>query len=180
MKKKDVHVGATYQVKVGGNLVPVTIEREHDSGGWVGRSAKTGKQIRIKSPQRLRRRLADREQRAMAESGPKGTKRIVSKAEYESNATPSADTGQRDAVGAKADGRKLSLIQAAAIVLEVCDQPMSCKEIVEKAIDAGAWTPGRGKTPANTLYSAILRETKTKGDEARFVKVERGKFMLNR
>jgi hypothetical protein len=57
---------------------------------------------------------------------------------------------------------------------------MSCKEIVEKAIDAGAWTPGRGKTPANTLYSAILRETKTKGDASRFVKVERGKFMLNR
>jgi len=34
MKKADVQINATYLVKVAGNLVPVKITREHDSGGW--------------------------------------------------------------------------------------------------------------------------------------------------
>ena len=38
-------------------------------------------------------------------------------------------------------------------------------------------SPG-GKTPAATLYSAILREIQTKGKEARFKKSDRGLFTL--
>ena len=34
-----------------------------------------------------------------------------------------------------------------------------------------------GKTPAATLYSAILREITTKGTSSRFVKSDRGKFV---
>jgi len=59
MKKADVQINGTYLVKVAGNLVPVKITREHDNGGWEGRSIKTGKTIRIKSPQRLRKCLDD-------------------------------------------------------------------------------------------------------------------------
>ena len=40
----------------------------------------------------------------------------------------------------------------------------------------GLWQ-SEGKTPSATLYSAILRETKTKGEAARFRKTERGKFV---
>jgi len=61
MKKADVQINATYAVKVAGNLVPVKITAGHPSGGWVGTSVKTGKTIRVKSPQRLRKRLADAE-----------------------------------------------------------------------------------------------------------------------
>jgi hypothetical protein len=42
----------------------------------------------------------------------------------------------------------------------------------------GYWTSPGGKTPHATLYSAILREIGTKGDEARFQKVERGGFAI--
>jgi hypothetical protein len=35
-----------------------------------------------------------------------------------------------------------------------------------------------GKTPAATLYAALLRELRTKKDKARFRKTERGKFGL--
>ena len=38
------------------------------------------------------------------------------------------------------------------------------------------WTSPGGKTPHATLYSAILREINTKGNDARFNKTERGKF----
>jgi hypothetical protein len=40
----------------------------------------------------------------------------------------------------------------------------------------GYWTSPGGKTPAATLYSAILREIDTKGDASRFVKVGKGQF----
>lgn len=59
MKKTDVQINAIYLVKVAGNLVPVRIDREHENGGWLGTSRKTCKQIRIKSPQRLRKRIDD-------------------------------------------------------------------------------------------------------------------------
>mgnify|MGYP000997464826 CR=1 FL=1 len=35
-----------------------------------------------------------------------------------------------------------------------------------------------GKTPASTVYAAILREIQKKGDASRFVKAERGKFKI--
>ena len=44
--------------------------------------------------------------------------------------------------------------------------------------DKGYWSSPGGKTPHATLYSAILREIQAKGDQARFVKAERGKFAL--
>ena len=42
----------------------------------------------------------------------------------------------------------------------------------------GYWKSPGGKTPAATLYSAILRECQKKGKDARFKKVDRGRFAL--
>ena len=42
----------------------------------------------------------------------------------------------------------------------------------------GYWTSPGGKTPAATLYSALLKETRTKGTQSRFTKTGRGKFGL--
>jgi len=64
VKTKDVEIGASYLVKVGQNLAPVVIVSENPHGGWNGESAKTGKAIRIKSAQRLRKRLAAEPDRA--------------------------------------------------------------------------------------------------------------------
>ena len=46
------------------------------------------------------------------------------------------------------------------------------------AAPCGLGAPRTGKTPASTLYAAILREITAKGDASRFVKTERGKFAL--
>ena len=43
----------------------------------------------------------------------------------------------------------------------------------------GYWTT-KGKTPEATLYSAIIREIQKKGKDARFKKVSRGMFAINR
>jgi len=196
MKKTDVQTGATYLVKVAGNMVPVKITREHDNGGWEGTSVKTGKTIRIKSAQRLRKRLADaswststpEENRrrhadhgkAVHESGDENA-RLAEPATKDAKVEPQPDTGERGATGAKREAKPMSLLDAAAHLLSLgTGDPMRCKDIVDLAVARGLWTPRDGKTPANTLYAAISREIKTKGDASRFAKAERGKFALKR
>jgi hypothetical protein len=74
--------------------------------------------------------------------------------------------------------KKLSALDAAAKVLAEQGKPMGCQELIGAMAVKGYWTSPGGKTPASTLYSALLRELQTKGDSARFVKVGRGQFAL--
>jgi hypothetical protein len=172
MKKTDVKINATYLVKVAGNLVPVRIDREHDNGGWLGTSRKTGKQIRIKSPQRLRKRLDD--------AAPVAAK--ARRASKDATDARQRDTGERDATGCQReanDAKPMSLLNAAAHLLSLgTGDAMRCKDIVDLAVARGLWTPGEGKTPAATLHAAISREITNKGEASRFMKAERGKFAL--
>jgi hypothetical protein len=75
---------------------------------------------------------------------------------------------------------KLSALDAAAKVLAEADQAMNCVELIAAIAAKGYWNSPRGRTPAATLYSALLRELQAKGDQARFCKTERGKFVLRR
>ena len=71
---------------------------------------------------------------------------------------------------------KLSALDAAAKVLADAGKAMTCAELIATMAEKGLWTSPGGKTPANTLYAAIMREVNTKGKEARFKKTEPGKF----
>ena len=77
----------------------------------------------------------------------------------------------------KVKSGKMSALDAAAKVLAETDQALTCQEMIDAMGKKGYWTSPGGRTPAATLYSAILRELKTKGSEARFAKTERGKFL---
>ncbi len=59
MKKNNVDIGATYAAKVSGKLARVRIERESPYGGWDATNVDTGRRVRIKSAQRLRRAVSD-------------------------------------------------------------------------------------------------------------------------
>lgn len=72
--------------------------------------------------------------------------------------------------------KRLSALDAAAKVLEETGQAMTCQELIAAMAEKGYWTSPGGKTPAATLYSAMLRELTAKGAASRFVKAERGKF----
>ena len=100
----------------------------------------------------------------------------------DASAKTGRDTGDRGAnVGQPVaeGGKAMSLMDAAVNILsQGTGDPMRCKDIVNLAVQRGLWAPRTGKTPASTLYAAILREIATKGDKSRFVKTERGKFAL--
>jgi len=73
---------------------------------------------------------------------------------------------------------KLSALDAAARVLGEEGRSMNCKELIETMAAKGYWKSPAGKTPASTLYAALLKEVTTKGKESRFAKVDRGQFTL--
>lgn len=70
MKKADVKLGCLYEARVSGALTTVRIDRECVSPQgrtqWVGTNVRTGREIRIRSAQRLRKEImpALREHRA--------------------------------------------------------------------------------------------------------------------
>ena len=78
-----------------------------------------------------------------------------------------------------APAEKLSQIAAAERVLAASGEPMTCGEMVAAMTTQGLWSSPAGKTPAATLYASLLRLIRTKGKDAKFLKVARGKFALN-
>ena len=91
-------------------------------------------------------------------------------------ATPEPAAKQPGSAKERTKSDKLSALDAAAKVLAESGQPMTCKEMIEAMAAKGYWTSPAGRTPEATLYSSILRELKTKGNESRFTKTARGKF----
>jgi hypothetical protein len=107
------------------------------------------------------------------------------------DATPSPSSGAT-AIGSKAQPhstakattpatkplreKRMSALDAAARVLATSDKPMRCTELIAEMQNRSLWTSPSGKTPESTLHAAITREIATKGDAARFKKVDRGLF----
>jgi hypothetical protein len=61
VKKREIHIGRTYAAKVSERLVPVTILREQSypsasdrHQGWIARNEATGREVTIRTAQRLR------------------------------------------------------------------------------------------------------------------------------
>jgi len=183
MKKKDVQIGEVYAVKVSGQIAPVVIDEVHPAGGWVGTNEETHRQVRIKSAQRLRCLWDDylaRGEKALSKEKPDATGRDTgARGEKKPDREPKAKKPKNRATRASTggDGATMSGLDAAAEILEEAGEPLDCKTIVERAFEKGYWQ-SEGKTPAATIYSAILREIQKKGDAARFRKAGRGLFVL--
>jgi hypothetical protein len=182
MKKDEVKLGGVYAARVSDKMVSVRLESENPHGGWNGTNLKTGKAVRIKSAQRLRGAVAQSTHEAPT---PNGGAQGEDKPDREPEAkkpkkrAPRAKGGAPSATLGTGKERALSGLDAAAKVLAEAGEPLSCKAIVERAFEKGYWR-SEGKTPAATIYAAILREVQKKGDSARFRKAERGRFELAR
>ena len=133
---------------------------------------------------------SSRKQVKSTDTVPTKRKKIVSLAQYEAEAKPveqtepvasAADQPVGTAATAVADDKKKrpSGLDAAAAVLREAGEPLSTGEMVKRMLEQGLWSTG-GKTPAATIYAAILREVNVKGAASRFRKTARGKFELNK
>jgi hypothetical protein len=59
MKKIDIQIVGQYIAKVSGKLVPVQILRDSVYGGWDGKNTVTGREVRIRTAGKLRRRAGE-------------------------------------------------------------------------------------------------------------------------
>ena len=157
MSKSAIRAGDRAFVKVGRNLVEVRVDGKAE-GGWSVTS-RTGKSMTVKTLL-----TAEGDTLAAHEAD------APASAKAEAKAKPAAPSPK--AVPPKG----LELLSAAAAVLERSDAPMSVKAMIEAAKSEGLWTPKGGKTPEQTLYSAIIREIRDKGNASRFRKEGRGLF----
>jgi len=160
MKLENVKVGETYTLKVGKNLVAVTV-KDVDANGKITVVGSSGKAMTVADAARL----------APAAHGARG-KAAAPKATKVARGRNVGDTG-----APQAKEKRLGLVDAAIQVMKAAGKPMNCQEVVKAILEQKLWESA-GKTPAATLYSSILRDIQKKGAEARFKKVERGQFAL--
>lgn len=169
MKKNEIKVGMLYVAKVGDRVVTVRIDGVSSHGGWNATNTATGKPIRIKSAQRLR----------SAAKGATKAARIEASEENADSAATEEKTNSKKKAAREQKPKRSSALDAAAQVLAKADKPMAAQELITAMAEKGLWKSPGGKTPASTLYAAMIREISTKGKNARFQKVERGMFAIN-
>jgi hypothetical protein len=107
-----------------------------------------------------------------------GTKKKSAKGKSKKAKAEKPEGGTEAAPEQKADG-KMSGLDAAAKVLGEAGEPLGTRDIVERMLAKGLWQT-KGKTPAATVYSAIFREIKTKGDASRFAVATKGRFTTDK
>ena len=74
-----------------------------------------------------------------------------------------------------APAKPMSGLDAAALILKDAGEPMDVQTLLARILERALWKT-QGKTPAATLYSAIIREIRAKGTNSRFQKIDRGQF----
>ena len=89
-------------------------------------------------------------------------------------ATTQPATGP-DAPPVAGTSKPLSGLDAAAIVLREASAPLNAQDLVGLMLERGLWKT-EGKTPAATIYAAMIREIRSKGSASRFLKADRGRF----
>lgn len=160
----EFKAGDRAYTKVGRNLVEVRVKAKTETGWTV--TTRTGRTLAVRSLEAVPGAAAGIASAATPKAAVKAAK-----------ATPKAAPKTEEAAVPK---KGLSLLNAAATVLERSGEAMPVRAMIEEAKTSGLWTPGGGKTPEQTLYSAIIREIKDKGGASRFRKDGCGRFSFAR
>lgn len=169
MKKEEIKIGGLYTMKVGKNTTAVRIMSQNADGHWVACNIKTNNEILIKSENQLTGIYQAASQNADGDTTKTHTPAQVETELSESNTTQKP---KRECTRSQPGG-----LSCAIKVLQEEARPLNCQEMVKIMHEKGYWKTD-GKTPAATIYSAIITEIKKKGAESRFRKSERGKFEL--
>ena len=181
MSISEIKVGTIVKVKVGRNIVPAKVVEILEDGFRVSSVAKNKEFVVTAS------RIVAEEEEPVGEPA-----RIASDADESKVAepedpvdefTPSGDDEEDEYVINPAHEsdkpqKRLSLLNAAIIVLRETKSDMNTRELIEAIVERQLWTPTECKTPEQTLYGSIFREIATK-EHPRIVKSEiKGKFRI--
>lgn len=152
----NITVGTIVMVKVGRNEIEVVVT-EITANGW-----------KVKKVGSDREFIVTRIERVIAEPGaPEAVSATEPEteavdAEIPSEAEEEVDTPNPAPESGGSPEKKLSLLNAALLVLKRSRTPLNTKEILAQVIEEGLWSPNGAKTPEQSLYSAFFREIKEK------------------
>jgi len=184
MDANEIIVGKDYIVKVGHNDVKVKV-LNHTGHSWIVKTA-GGKIMPIQMADRFVRQLnvepesiVPTTEAAVPSVAP--TDAVTAATEATTPAEPATlpppavpSSAPVTPVSATTE-KKLSMLDAAAKVLETAIAPMTVKEILTAMEETGLWKPGKGLTPDRTLIAGISVEIKKKPNP-RFRKTAPGTF----
>ena len=164
----NITVGTIVMVKVGRNEIEVVVT-ENTANGW-----------KVKKVGSDREFIVTRIERVIAEPGaPEAASATEPEAES-AEAEEEVDTPNPAPESGGSPEKKLSLLNAALLVLKRSRTPLSTKEILAQVIEEGLWSPNGAKTPEQSLYSAFFREIKEKETpRVRKSAARRGAFEFN-
>ena len=170
----NITVGTIVMVKVGRNEIEVVVT-EITANGW-----------KVKKVGSDREFIVTRIERVIAEPGaPEAASATEPEAEavdaeIPSEAEEEVDTPNPAPESGGSPEKKLSLLNAALLVLKRSRTPLNTKEILAQVIEEGLWSPNGAKTPEQSLYSAFFREIKEKETpRVRKSAARRGAFEFN-
>lgn len=170
----NITVGTIVMVKVGRNEIEVVVT-EITANGW-----------KVKKVGSDREFIVTRIERVIAEPGAPETvparepEAEAVDAEIPSEAEEEVDTPNPAPESGGSPEKKLSLLNAALLVLKRSRTPLNTKEILAQVIEEGLWSPNGAKTPEQSLYSAFFREIKEKETpRVRKSAARRGAFEFN-
>jgi len=194
--KKQIVLGHVYSVAVGGSYLPVRADKSLGHGRYEGTTVRPdgpGSAVKFTTDRvrgdgvpeaewRAKRETAAAQKRAedALESAAKATEKVLGipvhavKTKTAKKPAPQGKQPKSVKTGTTKE-RKPSGLDAAVAVLAEAGKPMNCGDVVKVALEKGYWQTN-GKTPAATIYAAIIREIAAKGKDARFRKTDRGQF----
>ncbi len=174
MSISEIKVGTIVKVKVGRNIVPANVVEILEDGFRVSSIAKnkefviTAGRIMVDEEETAKEQVPEQpaeEQEPAEEFQPTGEDE---EDEYVINPAHESDKPVK----------KLSLLNAAVIVLNDTKADMNTRELIEAIVERQLWTPTDCKTPEQTLYGSIFREIATK-EHPRIVRSDvKGKFRI--
>jgi len=193
MNENEIHAGKDYIIKVGHNEVKVKV-LSHTGHSWIVKTA-GGKIMPIQMADRFVRQVAltgevplqtpatpaeaDATETSTSPTVPVTVATEVAMPEPPATVPPPAipptEAATPATIPVATTEKKLSMLDAAAKVLEAATAPMTVKEIIAAMEESGLWKPGNGLTPANSLVAAVGQEIKKK-PSPRFRKTAPGKF----
>jgi len=174
-----IKIGQCYVASFAKNEMPIRIESREANGSWKARSLTHGRIVLVKNEAQLVRECSGSDLAELA-------KTVVPNRRSKRQAPPptpvlATETPQVARVRVVKAKRQripeysLNALDAAHCVLKEAKKPLTCQEIVDRAIQRKYWRT-EGATPQNTLNAAIQRDVKANGERSRFVKTGRGLF----
>ena len=185
----NITVGTIVMVKVGRNEIEVVVT-EITANGWKVKKVGSDREFIVT---RIERVIAEPGAPEAAPATEPETEAVD--AEIPSEAAPATEQEAESAApeaeeevdtpnpapeSGGSPEKKLSLLNAALLVLKRSRTPLNTKEILAQVIEEGLWSPNGAKTPEQSLYSAFFREIKEKETpRVRKSTARRGAFEFN-